>query len=61
MSDSLEKRTAPIALVEFAKSQIHQVLMNVKGVEFIMISSTDGFELASLSRVIPTTQQNLLR
>ena len=51
MSDSLEKRTAPIALVEFAKSQIHQVLMDVKGVEFIMISSTDGFELASLSRV----------
>ena len=51
MSDSLEKRTAPIALVEFAKSKIHQVLMNVKGVEFIMISSTDGFELASLSRV----------
>ena len=51
MSDTLAKRTAPAVLVEFAKSQIHQVLMNVKGVEFIMISSTDGFELASFSRV----------
>ena len=51
MSNTLEGRTAPTVLVEFAKSQIHQVLMNVKGVEFIMISSTDGFELASLSRV----------
>lgn len=51
MSDYLENRTAPTVLVEFAKSKIHQVMLDVKGIEFIMISSTDGFELASLSRV----------
>ena len=46
-----EQRTAPAALVEFAKAQIHQVMMNVKGIDFIMLCSTDGFELASFSRV----------
>lgn len=48
--DALEKRTAPEALVAFSKTQIHDVLMNVKGVEFIMICSTDGFELSSAYR-----------
>jgi predicted regulator of Ras-like GTPase activity (Roadblock/LC7/MglB family) len=50
MLNALEKRTAPEELVTFAKAQIHDVIMNVKGVEFIMVCSTDGFELGSVYR-----------
>ncbi|NHB59290.1 roadblock/LC7 domain-containing protein [Acinetobacter shaoyimingii] len=50
MLDALDKRTAPESLVNFAKAQINDVLMNVKGVEFVMVCSTDGFELGSVYR-----------
>lgn len=50
MINTLETRTAPATLVAFAKNQIQQILSNVNNIEFIMICSTDGFELASISK-----------
>lgn len=50
MINTLEPRTAPAALVAFAKTQIQQILSHVNNIEFIMICSTDGFELASISK-----------
>ncbi|WP_416224410.1 roadblock/LC7 domain-containing protein [Acinetobacter sp. ANC 4648] len=45
-----ETRTAPEDLITYAKAQIHDVMLNVKGVEFIMLCSTDGFELGSVHK-----------
>ena len=50
MLNSLEQRSAPEALVAFSKVQIQQILNHVNNIEFIMICSTDGFELASISK-----------
>ncbi|MBB4809768.1 putative regulator of Ras-like GTPase activity (Roadblock/LC7/MglB family) [Acinetobacter johnsonii] len=38
--------TAPKELIDFAKSEIQDVLMNVRSVNYVMLCSTDGFELA---------------
>ncbi len=51
MIQSDESRTATPALVEYARTQIHQVMSRVKGIDFIMICSTDGFELGSFSKI----------
>ncbi len=50
MISNLKQRQAPEALIKLAKDQIHDVLMHVKGVDYIMICSSDGFELESVSR-----------
>ncbi|WP_173911475.1 roadblock/LC7 domain-containing protein [Acinetobacter sp. Marseille-Q1618] len=42
-----EQRSAPDELIAFSKAQLHDVLINVKGIDFIMACSTDGFELCS--------------
>ncbi|MDH2173241.1 roadblock/LC7 domain-containing protein [Acinetobacter johnsonii] len=41
-----QSRTAPKGLIDFAKSEIQDVLMNVRSVNYVMLCSTDGFELA---------------
>ena len=41
-----QRRTAPKELIDFAKSEIQDVLMNVRSVNYVMLCSTDGFELA---------------
>ena len=41
-----QSRTAPKELIDFAKSEIQDVLMNVRSVNQVMLCSTDGFELA---------------
>ena len=41
-----QSRTAPKELSDFAKSEIQDVLMNVRSVNYVMLCSTDGFELA---------------
>lgn len=51
MLNIAEQRTAPDELIQFTKAQIHDVLMNVKGINFVMACSTDGFELCSVYRV----------
>lgn len=50
MIPSLKQRQVPDSLLRIAKDQINDVLMNVKGVDFIMICSSDGFELEIVSR-----------
>lgn len=39
-------RSAPKELIDFAKNEIQDVLMNVRSVNYVMLCSTDGFELA---------------
>lgn len=50
MIPALTQRQAPEQLLKFAKAQINDVLMHVKGVDYIMICTSDGFELESVSR-----------
>lgn len=50
MIPTFKQRQAPEELIRFAKEQINDVLMHVKGVDYIMICSSDGFELESVSR-----------
>lgn len=39
-------RSVPPALLSLAKLEINSILSNVNGVHFVMLCSTDGFELA---------------
>lgn len=45
-----ERRTAPPELVQHAKHEIQEVISNARGVHFVMLCSTDGFELASIHK-----------
>lgn len=45
----VQKRTAPTQLLQLAKSEAQKILMNTRGVDFVMICSSDGFELATVS------------
>ena len=45
-----QSRTAPKELIDFAKSEIQDVLMNVRSVNYVMLCSTDGFELAHVQK-----------
>ena len=42
------KRQAPEELVHFARQQINDILNTVSGVNFVMLCTADGFELASV-------------
>lgn len=42
------KRTAPDELIAFSRQHMNAVLSNVSGVDFVMLCSADGFELASV-------------
>ena len=41
-----QSRSAPKELIDFAKNEIQDVLMIVRSVNYVMLCSTDGFELA---------------
>ena len=43
-----QQRTAPKELIQMAKGQANDILMNIRGIDYIMLCSTDGFELASV-------------
>lgn len=43
----LQQRSAPDSLIHTAQQQIKEILTNVSGVEYVMICSSDGFELTS--------------
>ena len=43
----LQQRSAPDSLIHTAHQQIKDILTNVTGVEYVMICSSDGFELTS--------------
>lgn len=44
--DSKSSRSVPPLLLAIAKAEINSILTNVNGVGFVMLCSTDGFELA---------------
>lgn len=48
MLPTFTQRQAPAELIQLAKNQIQDIFSHVKGVEYIMICSTDGFELESV-------------
>ena len=41
-----QSRSAPKELIDFAKNEIQDVLMNVRSVNYVMLCSSDDFELA---------------
>ena len=43
-------RAASPELIQFAKYQIQEIIHSVRGVNFIMLCSTDGFELATIHK-----------
>ena len=43
-----ENRAAPAHLIQKAKSEIQNIMSSARGVHFIMVCSTDGFELTSI-------------
>jgi predicted regulator of Ras-like GTPase activity (Roadblock/LC7/MglB family) len=45
-----EKRAAPVELIQHAQTQINEIINNVRGVHFVMVCSTDGFELATIHK-----------
>lgn len=44
------QRSAPDALIHLAHNAINEILRNVNGIEYIMVCSTDGFELTSVHK-----------
>lgn len=45
---NVTKRTASNELIQHAREQINNIINNARGVHFIMVCSTDGFELTSV-------------
>jgi predicted regulator of Ras-like GTPase activity (Roadblock/LC7/MglB family) len=45
-----QSRTAPKELIQFAKAEMQDLLMNVRGVNYVMLCSTDGFELGHVHK-----------
>lgn len=54
-----QQRTAPKELILFAKAQANDILTNIRGVDYIMLCSTDGFELASIYKKNPYNSTKL--
>ncbi|CAM4358465.1 hypothetical protein F909_00907 [Acinetobacter sp. ANC 3929] len=54
-----QQRTAPKELIQFAKAQANDILTNIRGVDYIMLCSTDGFELASIYKKNPYNSTKL--
>ena len=54
-----QQRTAPAELVQVAKTQANDILTNIRGVDFIMLCSTDGFELTSIYKKNPYNSTKL--
>ena len=44
------QRKAPDNLIALAKNEINDILSNINGVDFVMLCSTDGFELATVNK-----------
>ena len=45
---NVTKRSASNELIQHAREQINNIINNARGVHFIMVCSTDGFELTSV-------------
>ena len=54
-----QQRTATKELIQMAKGQANDILMNIRGIDYIMLCSTDGFELASVYKKNPYNSTKL--
>ena len=54
-----QQRTAPKELIQLAKTQANDILTNIRGIDYIMLCSTDGFELASIYKKNPYNSNKL--
>ena len=54
-----QQRTAPKELIQMAKGQANDILINIRGIDYIMLCSTDGFELASVYKKNPYNSTKL--
>jgi len=54
-----QQRTAPKELIHLAKIQANDILTNIRGIDYIMLCSTDGFELASMYKKNPYNSTKL--
>ena len=54
-----QQRTAPKELIQMAKAQANDILMNIRGIDYIMLCSTDGFELSSVYKKNPYNSTKL--
>ncbi|ENW02856.1 MULTISPECIES: roadblock/LC7 domain-containing protein [Acinetobacter] len=54
-----QQRTAPKELIHLAKAQASEILTNIRGIDYIMLCSTDGFELASIYKKNPYNSTKL--
>ncbi|WP_180092563.1 MULTISPECIES: roadblock/LC7 domain-containing protein [unclassified Acinetobacter] len=48
---NVTKRTASNELIQHARELINNIINNARGVHFIMVCSTDGFELTSVYKL----------
>lgn len=49
-------REFPQTLIEYSRNELRDFLHTVSGVDFVMLSSSDGFELASASKKVMQNQ-----
>ena len=54
-----QQRTAPTELIQLAKAQANEIITNIRGIDYIMLCSTDGFELASIYKKKPYNSTKL--
>lgn len=54
-----QQRTASKELIQMAKAQANDILTNIRGIDYIMLCSTDGFELASVYKKNPYNSTKL--
>ncbi|ERP96044.1 MAG TPA: roadblock/LC7 domain-containing protein [Acinetobacter sp.] len=54
-----QQRTAPTELIQLAKAQANEIITNIRGIDYIMLCSTDGFELASIYKKNPYNSTKL--
>ncbi|MBJ9986354.1 roadblock/LC7 domain-containing protein [Acinetobacter sp. S40] len=45
-----QRRIASPELIQHAKNEVQDIINNVRGIDFIMLCSTDGFELATITK-----------
>ena len=45
-----QRRIAPPELIQYAKNEVQDIINNVRGIDFIMLCSTDGFELTTITK-----------
>jgi len=45
-----QQRTAPKELIQLAKNHANDILTSIRGINYVMLCSTDGLELASVHK-----------